>query len=373
MEKIDNNKNRIGKLISISGIVLNIFLAVGKIFIGSLAGLVSVVADGLNNLTDCGSSVISLISFKYSSKPADKEHPYGHGRIEYICSLLIAFLMFFVAFDTIKESIANIINPSDITFSKWIIMILVFSIILKFILFLCCKISSIRLNSTILSATASDSLMDCIATVITLISYILSLVIRFNTDGYAGLFIAIFIVWSAYKITKEIVSTLIGKAPDRELIMYIKDKIISYDGVLSVHDLSVYNYGPDKYFASAHIEVSASVDVLHSHELIDRIERDFAENTNIMLTGHLDPIENDNPSVNKLKNKIEIIIKELDHRFSIHDFRIVRGEKNTNVLFDIAIPYDTALTKNEIKKHVEDAIKNIDNSYSVILTIEYET
>jgi len=374
MEKInEQNTNKLGKIISFLGIILNVLLAVGKIVVGSIFGLISVVADGLNNLTDCGSSVVSLISFKFSEKPADKEHPFGHGRIEYICSLLIAFLMFFVAFETIKESIANVISPIEITFSLWIIIILATSIIVKFALFLCCKIASKKLNSTILSATALDSLLDCVATFVTLVSYIVGTLTNFNADGYAGLFVALFIAWSAFKITQEIISTLIGKAPEQDLINDIKNKILAYDGVLAVHDLSVYNFGPNKYFASAHIEVSAKIDVLVSHELIDTIERDFAENTNVILTGHLDPIETDNPIVNELKTKIEKIVKDIDERFSFHDFRVVIGERNTNILFDIAIPYETKLSKQAIKLLVESAVKNIDESYRVILTIEHQT
>ena len=374
MEKIsEKNSNKTGKNISILGIILNILLAAGKIGVGSIFGLVSVLADGLNNLTDCGSSVVSLISFKFSSKPADKEHPYGHGRIEYICSLLIAFLMFFVAYDTIKESISNILSPIALTFSFWIIAVLAFSIIIKLTLFLCCKLVSKRINSTILSTTALDCLMDCVATSVTLICYIIGILTGFNADGYAGIFISLFMAWSAYNITKEVVSTLIGKAPEAALMNDIKNKILSYDGVLAVHDLSVYNYGPNKFFASAHIEVSASVDVLISHELIDTIERDFAENTNIILTGHLDPIETDNPKVNELKKKIEKEIHDIDKRFSIHDFRIVFGEHNTNVLFDIAIPYETTLSKDQIKHLVEKIVNDIDKTYRVILTVEYQT
>lgn len=374
MEKINiKNSNKIGKNISIFGIILNVLLAISKILVGSIFGLISVLADGLNNLTDCGSSVVSLISFKFSSKPADKEHPYGHGRIEYICSLLIAFLMFFVSYDTIKESIASIIAPAAISFSYWIIAVLTFSIIIKLVLFVCCKIFSKKLNSTILLATATDCLMDCVATSVTLVSYVVGIFTSFNADGYVGIFVALFMVWSAYNITKEVVSNLIGKAPDTTFINDIKNKILSYEGVLAVHDLSVYTYGANKFFASAHIEVSASVDVLISHELIDTIERDFAENTNIILTGHLDPIETDNPKVNEVKQKIVKAVKDIDERFSIHDFRIVFGEQNSNVLFDIAIPYETSISKDEIKRLVDKAVKDIDNTYRTILTIEYET
>lgn len=372
MEKNDVNKTKIGGRISILGILLNVLLAGCKIAVGSLFGLISVVADGLNNLTDCGSSVISFISFKLSSKPADKEHPYGHGRIEYICSLIIAFLMFFLAFDMIKESIGKILNSTDMVFSYWIVGVLAFSIVIKFSLFIFCKTYAVKLNSTVLSATATDSLMDCIATSVTLLSYFVGVFAGFNADGYAGVFVALFIGWSAYNITREITSTLIGKNPDESLISDIKNTILSYDGVLAVHDLAVYNFGPNKYFASVHIEVSASVNVLISHEIIDNIERYFAENTNIILTGHLDPIETDNPKVIQLRDAVENIIFQIDNRFKIHDFRIVFGEHNTNVLFDVVIPYETKLSNDEIKNLIEKGVKNINSCYNVIISIEHE-
>ncbi|MBE7087072.1 MAG: cation transporter [Clostridiales bacterium] len=363
--------NKIGKTVSVFGIILNILLAASKICIGSIFGLISVVADGLNNLTDCGSSVTSLISFKMSSRPADKEHPYGHGRIEYVCSLLIAFLMFFVAFDMAKESITKIISPMGVDFSVWIIVVLALSILIKFIFFLCCKIASKKINSTILSTTALDSLMDCIATFITLASYIVAIFTGFNPDGYVGVIIALFIAWLAFKTTKEIVSTLIGEAPEQSLVDEIKEKILSYDGVLAVHDLAVYNFGANKYFATAHVEVSAKVDVMISHELIDKIERDFSENTNILFTGHLDPIEVDNPLVNELRDKVENVVKNIDDRFSIHDFRIVLGKQSSNMLFDVAIPFENTLSKNEIKAKILDEIKKFDGCYNVIMTIEH--
>lgn len=372
MQKIDSNKiSSSGRFASIVGIIVNILLSVCKIVVGSIFGLISVVADGLNNITDSASSIVSLVSFKLSSKPADKEHPFGHERIEYICSLSVAFLVLLIAFNTLKESIGKIISPNQIVFNYWIIIVLIFSIIVKFGLFIFYKIISKRINSLILSATAIDSLTDCISTSVTLISFIVSTSCGYNIDGYAGIIVAIFIAWSAIGLLKGIFSNLIGKAPDNTMLCEIKEKVLSYTGVLSIHDLSVYSYGPNKYFASVHIEVPASVDVLISHELIDNIERDFLENTNIVLTAHLDPVETENPQVNELKLLMENIIHDIDKNFSVHDFRIVRGEKHTNLLFDIAIPYETVLSKDEIRKKIELSVAQIDPSYKLIITIEY--
>ena len=372
MEKLDNKKaNNSGKIASIVGILVNVLLSAGKIAVGSIFGLISVVADGFNNLTDCGSSIVSFVSFKLSSKPADEEHPFGHERIEYVCSLSVAFLVLMVAFDMVRESIGKIIAPTEIVFSVWVVAVLVFSILAKFGLFIYYKLTAKKINSTILSAAAVDSVSDCFATFITLLTFIIGTLSGVNIDGYAGIGVSFFIAWSAIGLLKGIFSNLIGKAPDKNMINDIRKRILSFDGVLGVHDLSVYCYGPNKFFASVHVEVSASIDVLVSHELVDLIERDFAENTNIVLTGHLDPIETDNPVVNELKEVVENIVLRIDQRFSIHDFRIVQGEKQTNVLFDLSIPYETAMNKNAIKERVEKEIKEYDKKFNSIITIEY--
>ena len=376
MQYVENCKAKAaslrGKIASLIGIIANVLLATTKIVVGSLFGLISVVADGLNNLTDCGSSVVSLISFKLSSKPPDKEHPFGHERIEYICSLSVAFLILFVAVNTVRESIEKIINPTGVVFSYWIIAVLAASILVKFSLFLYYRITARKINSTILSATAIDCLTDSISTLVTLACFIISAATGYNADGYVGIIVALFIAWSAIVILRGAFSNLIGKAPDKQMIKDIRNRILAYDGVLSVHDLCVYCYGANKFFASVHIEVAASVDVLVSHELIDEIERDFAENTSIVLTGHLDPVEVDNPEVNELKCAVQKIVGDIDTRFSIHDFRVVRGENHTNVLFDVAIPYEADLSKEEIKERIEAAVSAIDKKYRLIITVEYD-
>lgn len=364
-------RNNQGKIASFIGIAINLILAVAKIAVGAIFGLISVLADGLNNLTDCGSSIISVFSFKLSSRPADKEHPFGHERIEYICSLVVAFLILIVAFDTFKESITSIISPSSLAFSFWIIVALCGSILVKFCLYFYYKSVAKKIDSDMLKASAVDCLSDCVSTSVVLISVIVWKTTAINLDGYAGLLVALFIAWSAIGILREIFSKLIGQAPDEKFLSEIKNKILAYDGVLDVHDLSVYSYGPNKYFASAHIEVDASVDVLVSHELIDDIERDFIANTNIVLTGHLDPIVTDNAEVNDLKEKVIIALKEMDEKFSLHDFRLVCGERRTNVLFDIAIPYDAKMTKVEIAEKVRKIIADIDAKYCAVITVEY--
>lgn len=372
MEKNDAVKRaKKGNIASFIGILLNVILAGVKIFVGAIFGVLGVLADGLNNLMDCGNSVISVISFKLSSRPADKEHPYGHERIEYVFSLIVAFLVLTVAVDTAKESIGKILSPTETVFSLWIVLALVFSILVKLCLYLYYKTTAKNIESDILKASSVDCLTDCVSTSVVMVSVLVSKFFGLNVDGYAGVFVALFIGYSAIGILKDIFSKLIGQAPDKELLAFIKDKIMSHEGVLDVHDLSVYSYGPNKYFASAHIEVDAKTDVLISHELVDDIERDFIKNTNIVLTGHLDPVETDNPLVNELKEKVSHAVKVIDPEFTIHDFRLVIGERRTNVLFDVAIPYETTLSKSEISQKISKAVSDIDARYCAVITVEY--
>ena len=372
MQKTNAEKrNNQGKIASVVGIAVNLLLAVAKILVGAVFGAISVLADGLNNMMDCGNSLISAISFKLSSRPADKEHPFGHERIEYICSLVVAFLIMIVAFDTFKESLAKIIESTGLNFSIWILVALVGSIATKCALYFYYKSVGKKIDSEILKASAVDCLSDCISTTVVLISVVVYKLTGLNLDGYAGILVALFIAWSAIGVFRGIFSKLIGQAPDAQMINDIKDKILSYEGVLDVHDLSVYCYGPNKYFASAHIEVDANVDVLISHELIDDIERDFVESTNIVLTGHLDPIVIDNDEVNALKEKVIKGVKEIDESFSIHDFRLVCGERRTNVLFDVAVPFGTAISKAEIAERVKNIVTAIDAKYCPIVVVEY--
>ncbi len=367
-----NTKNRssTGKFASLIGIGVNIILAVGKIIAGAVFGFVSVLTDGLNNLSDCGSSVISLISFKLSSKPADKEHPYGHERIEYVCAMAVAFIIMLLAVTMAIESIEKIINPSEVKFSLLVVIVLLVSIISKFALFIFYSATAKKINSSMLKATATDSLVDCVSTTVVLICLLISKITEFNVDGYAGILVSLFIGYSVVGILGEVFSHLIGKAPDDNMLKEIKERILAYDGVLGVHDLSVYCYGPNKYFASAHVEVDAKVDVLDSHELVDKIEKELFEQTGIVLTGHLDPIIIDDERVNGLREKTEQIVYKIDKSFSIHDFRMVFGKNQTNVLFDVAVPYECTMSKEEIKGLIEQEIRRIDKTYCLVITIE---
>ena len=364
-------RNVHGKIAGFIGILVNVFLAAGKIAVGAIFGAISILADGLNNLTDCGSSMISVLSFKLSAKPADKEHPYGHERIEYICSLIVAFVILLVAFETLKESINKIITPSPIAFSYWAIAMLCASILVKCGLYFYYRSVARKINSEILKAAATDSLTDCISTSVVLLTLLVSKFASVNIDGYTSALVALFIAWSGIGILRETFSKLIGQAPDEQMSSDIKNRILAHEEVLGVHDLAVYSYGPNKYFASVHIEVDANVDVLVSHELVDEIEREFIQNTNIILTGHLDPIVTNDERVNALRAQVQELVTAIDSRFSIHDFRMVFGEKRTNVLFDVALPFDSTLCKEKIKTEIENGIVALDEKYCPIVVLEH--
>ena len=365
-----NSREKIGKISSLVGILLNIVLSVCKIVVGIVSGFISIMADGLNNLSDCGSSVVSYMSFRMSSKPADKEHPYGHERIEYVSSMAVAFVILIIAFELAMESINNIISPKALEFSVIAVAVLIGSILVKVGMFIFNNIMAKKINSDLLKATAVDSLSDSISTTAVLISVLVGRFTGVYIDGYVGVLVSLLIAWSGIKILKETASKLIGQAPDRDLVLQVKTRILSKPGVLGIHDLNIYCYGPNKYFASVHIEVDAKVDVLESHELIDDIEKEFLEETNVVLTGHLDPIVIDDEEVNMLRRQVSIIVKDIDEEFSMHDFRIVRAVNYTNLIFEVAIPFETKLSDEEIEKLIKTRIKQLGKQYRPVIMVE---
>lgn len=359
-----------GKIASIVGVIANIVLAAGKIVVGILFGFISVLADGLNNLSDSGSSLISFVSFKLSSKPADKEHPYGHERIEYVASMVVSFLILLIAFELLTESVSKIISPEELEFSYVIIVVLAASIAIKLGMFFYYSKIAKEINSAVLKATAFDSVSDCVSTTAVFIAIIISKFTGFNIDGYIGVLVSLFIAWSGIKIFRETVSNLIGQAPDKEMVNDIKKRVLSKKEVLGIHDLNIYSYGPNKYFASMHIELDASLDVLVAHEIIDEIEREFARETNIVLTGHHDPIVTNDEETNSMRRKVSKIVKKFGAEFSMHDFRMVKGPNFTNVIFEVAVPYDSKLSAAEIENALKDEIKKIGEHYMPVIIVE---
>lgn len=372
-ENTDNMEVRraYGNLTSFVGIINNLLLSGFKFIAGTLANSVSITGDAVNNLSDAGSSIISLISFKLSSKPADEEHPFGHARYECIASMVVACLVLLLGFELIKTSILKIMNPEDIIFHWISIFILIISISIKFWMYSYNKRLGKLLKSSVMEATAADSISDVLATGAVLLSTILSPILHFNLDGYMGVVVACFILHAGAGIIKSALDELLGKAPDEELVRKIQDKIGSYPGVLGMHDLVVHDYGVNRTFASAHVEVDYKEDILKSHDMIDNIERDFKEHMNLEMVIHMDPINIDDPLTNELKAMIKELLPQIHEHLTMHDFRIVNGETHTNMIFDVVVPFDVHLSNQEILDKMTTMVREKrGNSYYFVVTFD---
>lgn len=368
-------REQVGKVASVVGIVVNLVLSLCKIAVGTLFGLISVMADGFNNLTDCGSNIVSLISFKLASRPADKEHPYGHARIEYVASMIVGFIVMFLAFELGMESVNKIVdlvngNSTQVAFEVITVVVLGISILGKLWFYFFNSKLAKTYNAELLKATASDSLSDVFATTAVLVSVVISPITGFNTDGIMGIVVAVLIAIAGVGILRDTLNHLLGASPTEELIKSIEERIRCFDGVLGIHDLHVHNYGPNKFYASVHVEVDSAVDVMESHDMIDEIERDFANNTDIMLVIHLDPIVIGDPELDTYRQEILAIVQQLDKAFDIHDFRMVKGPTHTNLIFDVAVSYDTKLTSTQIVEHIQQQISLEHPNVYVVPTVE---
>lgn len=359
-----------GRMGSIVGICVNLLLSALKFAAGVIFGSISIQADAANNLSDAGSSLISLFSFKFSNRPADKEHPFGHARIEYAASFAVAFFVLMLGFEIFRSSISKIISPTEIVFSYLTVAVLLGSIIFKFWLMFFYKTMSKIINSKVMSATAADSMSDVISTSGVLLSLVISKLLNFQLDGYAGLIVAVFIFWSGINIVRDTLDEFLGQPPDENFVKNMEKKIMSYDGILGIHDLVVHNYGPQKTFASVHAEVSASTDILQSHEIIDDIERDFLKNECIHLLIHLDPVVTDDEFVTELKSFVEAIAEGIDTKLSIHDFRVVPGVGHSNLIFDVVVPFGFKMTEDEVVAEIDRQVKKINPTYNTVITVD---
>mgnify|MGYP005970347161 CR=1 FL=1 len=359
-----------GRNAGILGIVLNTLLAAGKIAVGAISGAISVTADGLNNLTDCGSNVVSVIGFKMSEKPADKEHPFGHRRAESVASLLIAVIILVVAVELVVQSVEKIFSPSDTDFSRILIGVLIASVLVKLFMFFFNRSLGKALSSETLKATAADSISDVIATAAVLISALISRFTHLETDAYLGIVVALFIAFTGLSILKETVSGLLGKAPDPETVHAIQTRVLSFDEVRGLHDLTVHNYGQNKLYATVHVEVDSGMGLTAAHDLADRIEKNFSENTDVALTVHIDPLVYDDPELNRLREEVVRIVKDVDETLRMHDFRLVGGETHKNLVFDVAVPFECKLSDAEIASRIREQVLLLNGNYDAVTTIE---
>ena len=360
----------VGKLSGIAGIFSNLFLFVIKFVIGTIVHSVSIQADGVNNLTDAGSNIISILSFHFANKPADKDHPFGHERTETIASLFVGILILVLGFETAKESISKVIHPGSIDFRIASVIILLISIIVKFWMYTYNKKLSKTYDSSLLEATALDSISDVCGTTAVLVSTLLSPVLHFNLDGYMGIVVSGIIIYGAYGLLRDMINSLIGEAPDPELVHNIVDRIMAHPAILGVHDMMLHNYGPNKIFASAHVEVDSSKDIFETHDHIDNIEREVKENMNIDLVLHMDPVKVNDPETELYRAKVVKAIHQIDPKWGFHDFRIVSGPTHVNLVFDLVIPFEEKYTQEEIEemllKHIES-----DKKIYLVLTIDH--
>ncbi|WP_337930673.1 cation diffusion facilitator family transporter [Holdemanella sp.] len=365
-----NVRTSIGKLSGIVGIFSNLFLFVIKFVIGTVVHSVSIQADGVNNLTDAGSNIISILSFHLANKPADKDHPFGHERTETIASLFVGILILVLGFETAKESISKVIHPGSIDFRIASVIILLISIIVKFWMYAYNKKLSKTYDSSLLEATALDSISDVCGTTAVLVSTLLSPVLHFNLDGYMGIVVSGIILYGAYGLLRDMINSLIGEAPDPELVHNIVDMIMAHPAILGVHDMMLHNYGPNKIFASAHVEVDSSKDIFETHDHIDNIEREVKENMNIDLVLHMDPVKVNDLETELYRAKVVEAIHQIDPKWGFHDFRIVSGPTHVNLVFDLVIPFEEKYTQEEIE---EMLLKHIDSDKKIylVLTIDH--
>lgn len=343
---------RYGQFAGIVGIICNVMLCLGKGAIGLVSGSVSIVADAVNNLSDAASNIVNLLGFKLASRPADPEHPYGHGRYEYLAGLVVAALVLAIGINLAWSSVQKIIAPSPTEFSGALVAVLALSIAVKLWMAAFNRSIGRRINSDTLEATAVDSRNDVISTAAVLACACISRATGVDLDGWAGLAVGAFICWSGVGLLRDTVSPLLGQAPSPELVEHIHDKILSYPGVLGTHDLMVHDYGPGRQFASAHVEMAAEADPLESHDLIDNIEQDFKMEDGLIVTLHYDPIVTDDPEVRDMRHWISHAVEEIDPRITVHDLRCVPGPTHTNVIFDCVRPAGSALSTDELRERV---------------------
>lgn len=361
-------RSQIGRLSGIVGMLCNLLLFAGKITIGLLSNSVSITADAMNNLSDASSSVITFLGFKLAEKPADEDHPYGHARFEYLSALFVAAIIIVIGFELAKTSIEKIINPTEVLFSIPIAVVLILSILVKLWLSLFNGKLGKMINSATLQAAASDSRNDVVSTLAVLIASALQFFFGWHVDGIIGLLVAIFILYSGAMLGKETISPLLGEAGSPELHDLIAEVINSNPKVLGYHDLMVHDYGPGQRFASLHIEMDAKEDPMVCHDMIDDLEREIFQNYNVHTVIHYDPVSTGDPELERIKGIILSIIKEYDERLTMHDFRMVCGSGHTNLIFDIALPFDLNKKDKEIKQIIDQKLAKLNEKtyYTVI-------
>ena len=359
-----------GVLCGAVGIALNILLFLGKLFAGSLSGSIAIMADAFNNLSDAGSSLITLIGFRMAGQKPDPEHPFGHGRIEYISGFIVAIAILLMGFELLTSSIEKIVSPEPVAFSGLTAAILVVSILVK--LYMCFYNRRIgkRIDSAAMRATAMDSLSDCVATTVVLAAMLIGHWTNLMIDGWCGLLVALFILYAGLNAAKETIGPLLGEPPSKELVEQIEQYVMSHESVIGIHDLVVHNYGPGRMMISLHAEVPASGDILELHDMIDNIEHGLREQMGCEAVIHMDPVVTDDETLTALCKTVRAFATEIDPAITIHDFRMVTGPTHTNLIFDAVVPYRCRLSDEAVRKAFEDRIRALDGNYFAVVEID---
>lgn len=363
-------RDKCGRVAGAVGIVTNFLLFLMKIIVGTVFHSVSVTADAVNNLTDSGSSVVTLIGFKMASKPADEKHPFGHARIEYLSGVIVSFIVIFLGLQLGMSSIEKILTPEENALTPVALVVLVISILAKLWQCLFYRKVGRMIKSESVEATSKDSRNDVIATSVVLLGAVITMLIGVNLDGYMGAAVALFIVFSGVQLTISTADPLLGQAPEGELVQTITEKMLSYPGIIGMHDLAVHNYGVGRCFASAHCEVDAKNDILVSHDLIDNIERDFSRDLGIHMVIHLDPVIVGDARTDALHCKVQSLVTALYPTVTIHDFRVIWGVTHSNIVFDAAVPFSVKDSDAVITQKLEAEIQKLDPDYRTVVTID---
>ena len=359
-----------GQLCGAVGIGLNLLLFAGKLFAGTISGSIAITADAFNNLSDAGSSVVTLLGFRLAGRKPDPEHPFGHGRMEYISGLAVAGLILLMGVELGKSSLKKILSPEEIVSSPLVLAILAVSVAVKLYMFYYNRSIGKKIKSAAMSATATDSLSDAVSTTAVLIATLVGQLTGLNIDGWVGLLVALFILFSAYKAAKETLSPLLGQTPDPEFVERIEQIVLSYPEVLNVHDLIVHDYGPGRMMISLHAEVSADGDLLQLHDVIDNAEHRLKKELGCMAVIHMDPIITNDAHTDALRMAVAEKVKSIDPRLTIHDFRIVPGSTHTNLIFDVVVPYDVKLTADEVRRRIGALVKELDENYFAVVQVD---
>lgn len=363
-------RSAVGRLCGYIGILANVFLFVIKYLIGAIVNSVSIRADAINNLSDACSNIISIVSFHLSNKPADKEHPFGHERTETIASLFVGLIVGYIGIEMARESVNKILHPEAVDFRMVTVLILVISILVKLWMYFYNKKLAKIYDSSLLEATALDSISDVMGTGAVLLSTVLSPLVHWNLDGYMGIIVSCLILYNAYGLIKEVINSLLGEAPDTKIVQELNRTILSDRQVLGVHDLMIHNYGPNRLFANAHVEVDSDQDIFVVHDAIDNIERKVKKEMGIELVLHMDPVKVNDPLTEQYKEQVAKAIKALNVEWNFHDFRIISGPTHVNLVFDLVIPFSEKRTKEEIKALLKEKIDS-DKEVYLVLTIDH--